>query len=127
MSDLQIVDDRHTTGMRGSGSVSTIAEQGVAPLTHLQVAGATVRVDAAGLPVGRTADLIDTKEAADLSAGVGGGTSLQHAVPVQRIERDIKALNLHAITHPTQTSNRTGGWPAGPPPHSIPLKFCEEQ
>ncbi|MEV4502858.1 hypothetical protein [Streptomyces klenkii] len=65
MSDPQIVDDRHTTGMRGSGSVSTIAEQGVAPLTHLQVAGAMVRVDAAGFPVGRTADLIDTKEAAD--------------------------------------------------------------
>jgi acyl-CoA dehydrogenase-like protein len=55
------------------------------------------------------------KEAADLSAGAGGGTSLQLDVPIQRIDRDIKALNLHAIMHQTRTSNRTGGWPAGTP------------
>ncbi|MER7418435.1 acyl-CoA dehydrogenase family protein [Micromonospora peucetia] len=201
MKDLQIVDDWHTTGMRGSGSVSTIAEkvfvpndrllpmgpviggahplqqdpsalmwrapfmpiacatvgavayglaeaardafmtrlpgrkitytdyaeQSAAPLTHLQVAGATVRVDEAGFHIRRVAELIDAraaageawtveerararlhlgavclraKEAADLLAGASGGTSLQLDVPIQRIERDIKALNLHAIMHP---------------------------
>ncbi|MGY0071948.1 hypothetical protein ACWZEH_35500 (plasmid) [Streptomyces sp. QTS137] len=56
------------------------------------------------------------KKAADLSAGAGGGTSLQPDVPIQRIEQDIKALNLHAIMHQTRTSNCTGGWPAGTPP-----------
>ncbi|GHB29347.1 hypothetical protein [Streptomyces chryseus] len=55
------------------------------------------------------------KEAADLSAGAGG-TSLQLDVPIARIERDTKALNLHAIMHQTRTSNCTGGWPAGTPP-----------
>ncbi|MEU3455895.1 acyl-CoA dehydrogenase family protein [Micromonospora sp. NPDC006766] len=201
MGDLRIVDDWHTTGMRGSGSVSTIAEnvfvpedrllpmgpviggahplqqdpsalmwrapfmpiacttvgavafglaqaardafltrlpgrkitytdyeeQSAAPLTHLQVAGATIRVDEAGFHIRRTAELIDAKaaageawaleerarvrldlgavclrakEAVDLLAGASGGTSLQLDVPIQRIERDIKALNLHAIMHP---------------------------
>ncbi|MCW3818299.1 acyl-CoA dehydrogenase [Micromonospora sp. DR5-3] len=201
MTDLQVIDDWHTTGMRGSGSVSTVAEnvfvpedrllpmgpviggahplqqdpsapmwrapfmpiacttvgavayglaqaardafltrlpgrkitytdydeQSAAPLTHHQVAGATIRVDEAGFHILRTADQIDTKaatgepwtleerararldlgavclrakEAADLLAGASGGTSLQLDVPIQRIERDIKALNLHAIMHP---------------------------
>ncbi|MET7468289.1 acyl-CoA dehydrogenase family protein [Micromonospora sp. NPDC005686] len=201
MSDLQVIDDWHTTGMRGSGSVSTVAdnvfvpedrvlpmgpviggahplqqdpsapmwrapfmpiacmtvgavayglaqaardafltrlpgrkitytdydEQSAAPLTHLQVAGATLRVDEAGFHILRTADRIDAKaatgepwtieervlarldlgaaclrakEAVDLLAGASGGSSLQLDVPIQRIERDIKALNLHAIMHP---------------------------
>jgi alkylation response protein AidB-like acyl-CoA dehydrogenase len=201
MSDLQVIDDWHTTGMRASGSVTTVAdnvfvpaervlpvgpviggvhplqqdpaapmwrapflpiacttvgavayglaqaardafltrlpgrkitytdytEQNTAPLTHHQIADATTRIDEAGFHILRTADRIDTKattgqpwtlderatarldlgatcrrakEATDLLAGASGGTSLQLDVPIQRIERDIKALNLHAIMHP---------------------------
>ena len=201
MSDLQVIDDWHTVGMRGSGSVTTVAqdvfvpaervlpvgpvifgahpmqqdpaapmwrapfmpiacttvgavayglavaardafmerlpgskitytdytEQSAAPLTHLQVAGATVGVDEAAFHVLRTADLIDgkaasgepwsleerararldlgatclrAKEVVDVLAGASGGSSLYNSVPIQRIERDIKALNLHAIMHP---------------------------
>ncbi|MFG3691248.1 acyl-CoA dehydrogenase family protein [Micromonospora sp. NPDC047740] len=201
MSDLQVIDDWHTVGMRGSGSVTTVAEnvfvpaervvpmgpvivgahplqqdpsalmwrapfmpiacttvgavayglavaardaflerlpgrkitytdyaeQSAAPLTHLQVAGATVRVDEAGFHIFRAADTIDAKaaagdawtleerararldlgavclrakETADVLADASGGSSLHTDVPIQRIERDIKALNLHAIMHP---------------------------
>jgi alkylation response protein AidB-like acyl-CoA dehydrogenase len=102
-------------------------EQSAAPLTHLQVAGATIGVDEAGFHVLRTADLIDAKaasgepwsleerararldlgavclrakEVVDVLADASGGSSLYTSVPIQRIERDIKALNLHAIMHP---------------------------
>jgi alkylation response protein AidB-like acyl-CoA dehydrogenase len=201
MSDLQVIDDWHTVGMRGSGSVTTVcqdlfvpaervlpvgpvifgvhpqqqdpaatmwrapfmpvacttvgavayglavaakdaflerlpgskitytdyAEQSAAPLTHLQISSATVGVDEAGYHVLRTADLIDAKatsgepwsmeerararldlgatclrakEVGDVLANASGGSSLYNSVPIQRIERDIKALNLHAIMHP---------------------------
>ena len=201
MSDLHVIDDWHTVGMRGSGSVTTVCqdlfvpedrvlpvgpvifgvhpmqqdpatpmwrapfmpvacttvgavayglaeaakdaflerlpgskitytdytEQSAAPLTHLQISSATVGVDEAGYHVRRTADLIDAKaesgeqwtleerararldlgatclrakEVADVLANASGGTSLYNSVPIQRIERDIKALNLHAIMHP---------------------------
>ena len=102
-------------------------EQSAAPLTHLQVANAAIGVDEAGFHTLRTADLIDAKaasgepwsleerararldlgavclrakEVADTLAGASGGSSLYTSVPIQRIERDIKALNLHAIMHP---------------------------
>jgi alkylation response protein AidB-like acyl-CoA dehydrogenase len=103
------------------------AEQSAAPLTHLQVASAAIGVDEAGFHILRTADLIDAKaasgepwsleerararldlgavclrakEVVDVLAGASGGSSLYTDVPIQRIERDIKALNLHAIMHP---------------------------
>lgn len=201
MSELQVIDDWHTVGMRASGSVTTVAEdvfvpaervlpvgpviggvhplqqnpaapmwrapfmpiacttvgatayglaiaardafldrlpsrkityteyaeQSAAPLTHLQVAGAAIGVDEAGFHILRTADLIDAKaasgepwsleerararldlgavclrakEVVDVLAGASGGSSLYTSVPIQRIERDIKALNLHGIMHP---------------------------
>ncbi|MEH1099504.1 acyl-CoA dehydrogenase [Micromonospora sp. CPCC 205561] len=219
MSDLQVVDDWHTVGMRGSGSVTTVAEnvfvpaqrvlpmgpvivgahplqqdpgspmwrspfmpiacttvgavayglaegardaflerlpgrkitytdyaeQSAAPLTHLQVADATVRVDEARFHVMRTADSIDSKaasgdawtleerararldlgavclrakEAADVLAGASGGTSLYNDVPIQRIERDIKALNLHAIMHPDTNFELYGRLACGLPPNT---------
>ncbi|MEV6694551.1 acyl-CoA dehydrogenase family protein [Micromonospora sp. NPDC051196] len=219
MRDLHVVDDWHTVGMRGSGSVSTVAEdvfvpaervlpmgpvivgahplqqdpsapmwrspfmpiacttvgavafglaqaaldaflerlpgrkitytdyaeQSAAPLTHLQVADATVRVDEAGFHIRRTADLIDAKaaagdawtllerararldlgavcrrakEAADVLAGASGGSSLYNDVPIQRIERDIKALNLHAIMHPDTNLELYGRLVCGLPPNT---------
>jgi alkylation response protein AidB-like acyl-CoA dehydrogenase len=219
MRDLHIVDDWHTVGMRGSGSVTTVADdvfvpaervvpmgpvivgahpqqqdpsapmwrspfmpiacttvgavayglaqaakdafmerlpgrkitytdyadQSAAPLTHLQVAGATVRVDEAGFHILRTADLIDgkaatgeawtleerararldlgavclrAKEVVDVLAGASGGTSLHNDVPIQRIERDIKALNLHAIMHPDTNFELYGRLACGLPPNT---------
>jgi alkylation response protein AidB-like acyl-CoA dehydrogenase len=200
-SDLMIVDDWHTAGLRGSGSVTSIAQdvfvpqervlsmgpvlagqhrsvlnadspifkapfmptacatvsatalglakaakeafferlpgrkitytsyenQAEAPLTHLQVAEATTKIDEAEFHANRMADLIDTlgptdhewtieerarvrldmgavaqraKEAVDILNTASGGSSIYQSVPIQRIERDVQTLNLHAIMHP---------------------------
>ncbi len=200
-SDLMIVDDWHTAGLRGSGSVTSIAQdvfvpqervlsmgpvlagqhrsvlnadspifkapfmptacatvsatalglakaakdafferlpgrkitytsyenQAEAPLTHLQVAEAITKIDEAEFHANRMADLIDTlgptdhewtieerarvrldmgavaqraKEAVDILNTASGGSSIYQSVPIQRIERDVQTLNLHAIMHP---------------------------
>jgi alkylation response protein AidB-like acyl-CoA dehydrogenase len=219
MRDLRVVDDWHTVGMRGSGSVTTVAEdvfvptervlpmgpvivgahpsqqdpaapmwrapfmpiacttvgavayglavaakeafldrlpgrkitytdyseQSAAPLTHLQVARATMQVDEAAFHIFRTADLINAKAAAgepwtleerararlhlgavclraketgDALAAASGGSSLHTDVPIQRIERDIKALNLHAIMHPDTNFELYGRLACGLPPNT---------
>ncbi|TDB81643.1 acyl-CoA dehydrogenase family protein [Micromonospora sp. KC721] len=201
ISDLQIVDDWHTAGMRGSGSVTTVADgvfvperrvvsmgpviqgapltnsnadssmyrvpfmsmacttvgasclglakgareafferlpgrkitytdyadQSQAPITHLQVADATIRIDEADFHAYRSAELLDrkaaageewtieerarirldlgavcqrSKEAVDLLNTASGGSSIYQDVPIQRIARDVQTLNLHAIMHP---------------------------
>ncbi|SFT36088.1 Acyl-CoA dehydrogenase [Actinopolyspora lacussalsi subsp. righensis] len=201
LKDLKIVDDWYTTGLRGSASVTTVAEdlfvpqervlslvpvlqgqhesqvnarspiygaafmptacatisapvaglakaandafferlpgrkitytsyesQQEAPLTHLQVAEASVKTDEAVFHVGRTADLLDekssrgeqwslqerarmrldlgaacqrAKEAVDTLNMASGGSSIYRDVPIQRIARDVQTINLHAILHP---------------------------
>jgi len=98
-----------------------------APLTHLQVADATVKIDEAEFHAHRAAALVDTKapagepwtleerarvrldlgavcqrakEAVDILNTASGGSSIYTSVPIQRIERDVQTLNLHAILHP---------------------------
>jgi 3-hydroxy-9,10-secoandrosta-1,3,5(10)-triene-9,17-dione monooxygenase len=202
ISDLQIIDDWYTSGLRGSGSVTTIAQdlfvpaervlpvgpvlaagqhrsklnanspifkalfmptacttvsavalglaraardaffdrlpgrkitytsyenQSEAPLTHLEVAEAIQKIDEAGFHVSRAAEMIDTKapsgdpwtleerarsrldlggackrakEAVDILNSASGGSSIYRDVPIQRIQRDVETLNLHAIMHP---------------------------
>jgi alkylation response protein AidB-like acyl-CoA dehydrogenase len=201
MADLQIIDDWHTSGLRGSGSVTTIAQdlfvpaervlpmgpvlqgqhlsklnadapifnapfmptacaivsapalglalaakdafferlpgrkitytsyenQAEAPVTHLEVAEAIVKIDEVGFHSHRAAQLIDSKtraaeewtleerarvrlslgaacqrakEAVDILDGASGGSSVYRDVPIQRIQRDVQVLNLHAILHP---------------------------
>lgn len=201
VSDLTIIDDWHTAGLRGSGSVSTVAQdlfvpadrllpmipvlngqhksvananslvykapfmptacttvaaaalglakaakdafferlpgrkitytgydnQAEAPITHLQVAEAITKLDEAEFHSHRAASMLDNKAAADeqwtleerararLDMGAvtkrakevvdifntaSGGSSVYNHVPIQRIERDIQTVNLHAIMHP---------------------------
>jgi 3-hydroxy-9,10-secoandrosta-1,3,5(10)-triene-9,17-dione monooxygenase len=201
MSDLEIIDDWHTVGLRGTGSVTTVARdlfipqervlpmgamlheqyatrlnannpiyrgpllltactsiigtalglanaarevfferlpdrkityttytsQREAPLTHLQVAEAEMNIDEAEFHAHRAADLLDTKNvegeswttrerarvrldasyacrqgkaAVDILNTASGASSIYNSVPMQRIERDIQTLNLHAILHP---------------------------
>ncbi|MGN9910214.1 acyl-CoA dehydrogenase family protein [Phytohabitans sp. LJ34] len=201
MSDLMVVDDWHTSGLRGSGSVSTVAkdvflpkervlpmvpiimgqhplqqhptatmwrgpfmpvacatvgatayglakagkeafferlpgrkitytdyaDQSQAPLTHLQVASAQIKLDQAEFHALRAADRVDSKgkagaewtleerararldlgatcqaakEAVDVLNTASGGSSIYKDVPIQRIERDVQTVNLHAIMHP---------------------------
>ncbi|BCB89721.1 acyl-CoA dehydrogenase family protein [Phytohabitans suffuscus] len=201
IADLQIVDDWHTSGLRGSGSITTIAKdvfvpaervlqmgpvlqgqhqsrlnadaaifkapfmptacatvsapalglamaakdaflerlpgrkitytsyenQAEAPITHLEVAEAITNIDEVGFHARRAADMIDAKgqageswsleerarvrldlgaacqrakEAVDILNSASGGSSIHYDVPIQRIQRDVLALNLHAILHP---------------------------
>jgi 3-hydroxy-9,10-secoandrosta-1,3,5(10)-triene-9,17-dione monooxygenase len=201
VTDLEIIDDWHTSGLRGSGSITTIAKdlflpkervvridwlmagqhqsklnanspifkapllptacamiaapalglamgakdaflerlpgrkitytsyenQAEAAVTHLEIAEAITKIDEAGFHAHRAADMVDTKgpagepwsveerarirldlgatsqrakEAVDILVGASGGSSIYSDVPIQRIQRDVQALNLHAILHP---------------------------
>jgi alkylation response protein AidB-like acyl-CoA dehydrogenase len=201
MSDLQIIDDWYTAGMKGSGSVSTVAtdlfipqervlpifsvlagqsaspenaaspiyrvpllpvasasslgcvlgmanaakdaffarlperkitytgydKQAQAPLTHLQVATAIMKIDEAEFHAHRVASLVDTKgaenamwnmkqrisaradlgavvrlskEATDILASASGGSSIYTDQPIQRVSRDVNAVAMHALMHP---------------------------
>ncbi|WP_025616716.1 acyl-CoA dehydrogenase family protein [Salinispora cortesiana] len=201
MSDLEIVDDWHTAGLRGTGSVTVVAQgvfvpqeriipmpavlteqyasrtnaehglyrqpmmaigcssftgsaiglgkaalegfleqlperkitytsydsQREAPLTHFQVAGASLKLEEAEFHARRLADLVDgksvagdswtvheralarvslgrvfdlTKEAVGVLRTASGGSSIYSDVPIQRIDRDVQTLNMHALMHP---------------------------
>ncbi|MFE1165790.1 acyl-CoA dehydrogenase family protein [Nocardiopsis sp. NPDC058789] len=201
LSDLRTVDDWHAVGLRGSGSVSTVAEdvfvpservvplmsvlsgesaseanrelpmyrapllavaaaasvgtptglaeaalelflerageRGItytdysrqidAPITHLQVAEASLRTDRARFHGERTARLLDVKgalgeewsllerarcrvdvaavcklakETVTMLGEASGGRSVYTDLPMQRIVRDVTALNLHALMYP---------------------------
>jgi alkylation response protein AidB-like acyl-CoA dehydrogenase len=220
MSDLEIVDDWHTSGLRATGSVTTVANgvfvpqervlpmpvilseqyasqlnadvglyrqpliatgsgcftgtavglaqaalesflerlpgrkitytsytsQREAPLTHYQVAEAALKIDEAGFHAQRLADLLDsrsasgeswsvldralsrvslgrvfhlTKEAVEVLRTASGGSSIYHDVPIQRIDRDLQALNLHAIMHPDTTFELYGRILCGLEPNSM--------
>lgn len=209
LSDLLVVDDWHTAGLKGTGSISTVARdlfipqervlplpvvlqgqsmskanaespiyrvpllptaaassagtilglaraakdaflnrlpnrkitytayesQREAPLTHLQVAEATQKVDQAEFHAHRLATTVDTKgiegsewkleerararadlgtvvklakEAVDIFATASGGSSIYLDVPIQRISRDINAVHQHALMHPNTNAELYG-------------------
>jgi alkylation response protein AidB-like acyl-CoA dehydrogenase len=220
MSDLLIVDDWNTWGLRGTGSVSTVAQdvfipaervlplpavlqgqsaseqsassaiyrapllpvasassvgtvvglakaakdafdkrlpdrkitytsyenQRDAPLTHLQVANAAMKVDEAQFHAHRLSELVDTKsaeaapwtlhdralargdlgavcqladEAAGILAAASGGSSIYNTVPIQRIARDISAVSLHALMHPDTNAELYGRVLCGLEPNTL--------
>ncbi|CRK59463.1 Acyl-CoA dehydrogenase, type 2-like [Alloactinosynnema sp. L-07] len=220
ITDLLIVDDWHTFGLKGTGSVSTVAKdlfipqdrvlplpavlagQGAsqlnadgsiyrsplmpvaaassvgtivglgraardaflhrlpnrkitytgydsqrdAPITHLQVAEATLKIDQAEFHAFRLADLVDsktaggeewkleerararadmgavirlTKEAIDILATASGGSSIYSDIPIQRISRDIQAVNLHALMHPNTNFELYGRVLCGLEPNTL--------
>lgn len=219
MSDLEIVDDWHTAGLRGTGSLTTVASgvrvpmervlpmplvlqeqyasernatsalwrvpmmatgcgsfagvavglgraaldgfldrldgrkityssydsQREAPVTHLRVAEAAYLVDEAEFHANRLADLLDRKGAAgerwqvrervaaraalgrvfhlteravDLLAAGSGASSLYRDEPIQRIRRDVQALNLHALMHADTNAELYGRTLVGLEPNS---------
>jgi alkylation response protein AidB-like acyl-CoA dehydrogenase len=222
LSDLEIIDDWHTAGLRGTGSVTTVAKdlfvpaervlsmvpvltgkhssvlnasspiyrgpfmptacttvtatalglakaakdaffarlpdrkisytdyahQSEAPLTHLQVAEAAVKVDEAEFHTYRAADMVDTKgpggepwtleerarvrldmgaacqrakEAVDVLNTASGGSSIYHSVPIQRIHRDVQTINLHGIMHPNSNYELYGRILCGLEPNTVYL------
>lgn len=220
MSDLKIVDDWHTSGLRGSGSVTTVAEdvfvpqarilpmmsvvqgqtaseenaklamyrapllavanastngmvvglakaayelflerasqrpitytsyerQDQAPVIHLRVGEAAMKIDQAEFHAHRVADLVDRKglageewsllerarcradvgvvcqlgkEAVGLLAAASGGSSIYQSMPMQRIVRDMHAVNLHALTVPDTNYELYGRILCGQEPNSL--------
>ncbi|MEU0565302.1 acyl-CoA dehydrogenase family protein [Nonomuraea sp. NPDC005983] len=220
MSDLLVVDDWQTSGLKGTGSVSTVARdlfipqervlplpavlqgqtaskknaesaiyrvpllptaaassvgpvlglaraageaflkrlpgrkitytayenQREAPITHLQVADAAQKIDQAEFHAHRLATLVDTKavegsdwkieerararadlgtvvrlarEAADILATASGGSSIYLDVPIQRISRDVQAVNLHALMHPNTNAELYGRVLCGLEPNTL--------
>lgn len=220
MTDLLIVDDWNTSGLRGTGSVSTVAKdlfvpqervlplpailagksasrglanaaifrnpllpvasassvgtviglgrsakeaffrrlpsrkitytgyesQREAPLTHLQVAEATMKLDEAEFHARRLADLVDTKgvegaewkleervqaradmgacvklvkESVGIFAEASGGTSIYNDMPIQRIARDAQAVSLHALMHPNTNAELHGRVLCGLEPNTV--------
>lgn len=221
LAELTVVDDWHTSGLRGSGSVTTLARdlfvpaarfvplpmvlqggqhasvlnagspiyrvpllpvasassagaalgmakaakdcfferlperkitytayerQREAPLTHLQVADAVMKIDEAEFHALRLAALVDaraadgapfslaeraaaradmgaavrlSKEAVDILAGASGGSSIYRDVAMQRIVRDVQAVSLHALMHPETNAELFGRVLCGLEPNSI--------
>ncbi len=220
ISDLLIVDDWHTSGLRGTGSVSTVARdlfvpqerilplpavlqgqiaskrnassplyrspllpvasassvgtlvgmakgaqdvflnrlsdrkitytayesQREAPITHFQVAEATMKLDQAEFHARRLADLVDTKadegtewkleerarsradvgavvrlakESVDIFATASGGSSIYSGIPIQRINRDVQAVNQHALMHPNTNTELYGRVLCGLEPNTL--------
>lgn len=220
MSDLLIVDDWHTSGLRGTGSVSTVAKdlfipqerilplpailqgqiasqrnanspvyrspllpiasaasvgtivgmakgaqqaflnrlsdrkitytayesQREAPITHFQVAEAAMKVDEAEFHAHRLATLVDSKaddgtewkleerartradvgavvrlakEAVDILATASGGSSIYSGIPIQRINRDVQAVNQHALMHPNTNTELYGRVLCGLEPNTL--------
>ncbi|MCM2389902.1 acyl-CoA dehydrogenase family protein [Streptomyces albipurpureus] len=98
-----------------------------APVTHLQFAEAAMKVSSAELLTADFVELIEfkaasgepyttqerariraqcgylarlCKEAVDLIGSASGASSLHREVPIQRIVRDLNALNLHSFVNP---------------------------
>ncbi|WP_372671783.1 acyl-CoA dehydrogenase family protein [Amycolatopsis kentuckyensis] len=98
-----------------------------APLTHLQVAESALRIDEAEFHARRLASTVDEKgllnapwkleerarvrvtmgrvcqlatDAVDTLSLASGGSSIHRAVPIQRIQRDLHAIGVHALNNP---------------------------
>jgi 3-hydroxy-9,10-secoandrosta-1,3,5(10)-triene-9,17-dione monooxygenase len=96
-----------------------------APVTHLQLAEASMKIDSADAHVRMATSLLDgasngsmtmqtrvksrahiaystglAREATDILFYASGASSIQEHMPIQRYQRDIQALSNHAIMHP---------------------------
>jgi alkylation response protein AidB-like acyl-CoA dehydrogenase len=117
-----------------------------APLTHLQAAEASLKADEAAFHAHRVASLVDlkaeegsewkleerararadlgitvrlAKESIDILALASGGSSIYRDVPIQRIARDIQAVNLHALMNPNTNAELYGRVLCGLEPNTL--------
>jgi alkylation response protein AidB-like acyl-CoA dehydrogenase len=107
--------------------------QAEAPVTHLQVGEAALKIESADAHVRRAAAILDghaggpmstgarvksrahisyatglAREAVDALFNASGASAIQMQVPIQRLQRDIQALANHAIMH-AQTATELYG------------------
>jgi alkylation response protein AidB-like acyl-CoA dehydrogenase len=117
-----------------------------APLTHLQIGEAAIKIDEAAFHLHRAVDRLDTKslngeqwtpeeravarmdaaavcargkEAVDVLNEASGGSSVYSHVPMQRIERDMQTINLHGIMHPNTNKETYGRVLCGLEPNTV--------
>jgi alkylation response protein AidB-like acyl-CoA dehydrogenase len=110
-------------------------KQAKAPLTHLQVDAAVMKIAEAEFHAHRMSALVDTKgaekaewtmeervraradlgavcglakEATDILASASGGSSIYSDQPIQRIARDVNAVTMHALMHPDTNAELYG-------------------
>ena len=125
---------------------TTYAKQAEAPITHIQVAEAAMKIDEAEFHASRAATLVDSKaengedwtleervrvrmdagmvarlarEAIDILNTASGGSSIYSSVPIQRIERDIQAANLQGMIHPNTNLELYGRIRCGLEPNTV--------
>lgn len=121
------------------------ASQREAPITHLQIGEATLLVEEAEMRMHRFADLVAAKTAAgeawtqdervssraqlgraaqlakqavDIVAMASGGSSIFREVPIPRIQRDVHAVTIHALTNPNTTTELYGRLVCGLEPNT---------
>lgn len=117
-----------------------------APITHLQVADATMKIDEAEFHGYRVTSLTDdkgvtgeawtleerararadvgavcqlAKDAVDVFSMASGASSTYNTVPIQRIARDVQTVNLHALMLPSTNRELYGRVLCGLEPNSL--------
>ena len=60
-----------------------------------------------------------SKEAIEIFAGASGGSSIYLDIPIQRINRDVQAVNLHALMHPDTNAELYGRVLCGLEPNTL--------
>ncbi len=109
------------------------ANKAEAPVTHLQVGEAALKIESADAHVRRASAILDghaggpmstasrvkarahisyatglAREAVDVLFNASGASAIQMHVPIQRFQRDMQALAIHAIMH-AQTATELYG------------------
>jgi 3-hydroxy-9,10-secoandrosta-1,3,5(10)-triene-9,17-dione monooxygenase len=127
---------------------TTYSNQAEVQLTHMQVAEAAMKIDEAEFHASHAATLLDmkaasgeawtveersrvrldaawvcrlAKEAVDILNTASGGSSIYSSVPIQRIARDVQALNLNGLLHPNTNLELYGRVLCGLPPNTVYL------
>jgi alkylation response protein AidB-like acyl-CoA dehydrogenase len=118
-------------------------KQAEAPVTHLKVGEAALKLESADAHMRRSCALLDehpggpmsrdarikarahvshatllAREIVDLLFSASGATSIQPQVPIQRFQRDIQALSNHGIMSPSTTTELFGRILCGQEPNT---------
>ena len=122
---------------------TTYTNKSEAPVTHLQLGEASLKIESADAHVRRAAALLDShssgpmslesrvkarahiayatglaREAVDTLFLASGASSIQTQIPIQRFQRDIQALANHAILHAQTGIELYGRVLCGLPPNT---------
>ncbi|MFI0795893.1 acyl-CoA dehydrogenase family protein [Micromonospora rubida] len=139
--------DEFFARLPGRGITYTDYEnQSEAPVTHLKIGTALMKIDQAEFHAYHAADLVDSKaasgaewtleerarvradhgwaarlakEAVDIFASASGGSSIYRDVPIQRIARDVNAMSLHGLINPDTNTELYGRVVCGLGPNTL--------